>query len=173
MPWFGSSSDSKNTGFWATVGPLTVWEFKKLVRMGLIIPDTEVRHDSDPTRWVRASTEPSLRPFFGERTLRENINLLFAELGRLFLPEPMPDFRVPEQLYETVGDYLDKRTGDVALTLGKAHGQPVIIVLFKERDKDPQVVAEIEVDTQGWSGQAVAAWPETNSERAPFWKVSR
>ena len=172
MLYFWSSSDSKNTGFWATVGPLTVWEFKRLVRKGLITPNTAVRHDSDPiSRWVRGyGAEPAA--ILRERTLRENIDLLFAELGRLFLPERMPTFHVPEQLYKTVDDYLDKGTGDVALTLGKAHGQPVIVVMFKERQK-PQVVAEIEVDTQGWRDQAVAAWPETDSERAPFWKVSR
>ena len=80
---------------------------------------------------------------------------------------------IPEQLYETLNDYLDKGTDEVALTMGKVNGQPTLIVITIPKNHKPKVVAEIEIDTSGWRERSIREWAEIGSSQAKIWQITR
>jgi hypothetical protein len=80
---------------------------------------------------------------------------------------------IPKKLYETLNDYLDKGTDEVALTMGKVNGQPALIVITIPKNQKPKVVAEIEIDTSGWRERSIREWVETGSSEAKIWQITR
>lgn len=161
--------------------PLSQREFKERVRKNRINKDTKVRRQSDKT-WVRAGDVPELAQYFEaeESSIEDSIESLLDSIDHFTneIKDSLSTFygekiEIPEQLYETLNDYLDKGTDEVALTMGKVNGQPALIVITIPKNQKPKVVAEIEIDTSGWRERSIREWAETGSSEAKIWQITR
>lgn len=161
--------------------PLTEREFKERVRKGRINRNTKVRRQSDQP-WVRAGDVKELSRYFEEKQVSsvedstnsflDSIQNFTIELKEFFSTFSKEKVEIPEQLYETLNDYLDKGTDTVALTMGKVNGKPAFIVITISENQKPTIVAEIEVDTSSWTEISIREWPETGSRQAKIWQIT-
>lgn len=166
------------TGYKALVGPLTKKQFQELVNQGLIKQDTQVQHQNDTSSWYRAGGIRELSEYFSKKKTESKsvwdiVTSLFKDLDDFFQSLYGVKVKIPKQLQETLNDYLEKGTEEVALTVGKINGNPAFIVLIILENNQPEVVAEIEIDTSNWSDERIKKWPEIGSPNAKVWMVTR
>ncbi|NER95083.1 MAG: DUF4339 domain-containing protein [Symploca sp. SIO1B1] len=179
---FFNRSESNSTGYIVADSPLTEREFKERIRRGLINRKTKVRHENDKT-WIRAGDVPELHRYFDEeqtqsiensmQSFLHSIRALTEQVEELVSSLSGERVEIPEQLYETLNDYLERGTDEVALTIGKVNNKPAFIVLLISESQKPSIVAEIEIDSSCWRQKSIQQWPETGSPRAKVWNVSR
>ena len=161
---------------------LTAREFRKIVREGRIDKDTKVRRKSDHT-WINAGDIEELSIYFEEKRaastedskefILDSIQRITGEVQSSLDALFREKVEIPEQLYETLNDYLDKGTGEVALSMGKVNEQPAFIVITISQNQEPEIVAEIEIDTSNWRERSIQEWPQTGSKQAKIWQITR
>ena len=164
-----AKTETPHAGYVVIVGPLTIVQMKQLMRMGLISGDTKARPEASQV-WGKVEDIPELTDD-DEPSHGDGLEDILRELRRDFYSAQGVELDIPQQLYETLEDYLGTGGGEVFLTQGRSNGLPVFVVLVREDGGGFEVVAEIEVDAAGWPPAAIEAWPETGSDEAKVWGV--
>lgn len=164
-----AKTETPPAGYVVIVGPLTIMQMKQLMRMGLISGDTKARPEASQV-WGKVEDIPELSAA-AEPPHGDSLEDILHEFKREFYSTQGVELGIPQQLYETLEDYISAGGGEVFLTQGKSNGLPVFVVLVKGDGGGFEVVAEIEVDATGWPPAAREAWPETGSDDAKVWGV--
>ncbi|MBD2437092.1 hypothetical protein [Nostoc sp. FACHB-110] len=182
MNFFNHEENSQLIGYKVILEQLTVKEWKQLISKNLISIDTKVCQEGSDTRWTSAGKIPKLSNYFRKINILDSLNSfsdaiksIFNELDEFCQTLVGEKLIIPNQLYETLEDYLNEDTDDVALTIGKVNGQPVFIVLLISKGQPPIIKEEIpiDIDTSQWSNQSIRNWPETGSRKAKVWNIKR
>lgn len=164
-----TETDTSHTGYMVIVGPLTIGQLKRLMKMGLISGDTKARPETS-RGWSKIEDIPELSTLH-ELSQGDYLEDILHKFKSDFHSAQGVQLHIPKQLYETLEDYLSMGDGEVFLTQGKSNGVPVFVVLVKRADGGFDVAAEIEIDPTGWPPEAKEAWPETGSDEARVWGI--
>lgn len=182
MNFFNREEKSKSIGYKVILENLTEKEWEQLVRRKMVNLDTKVSQEGYKNGWITVGNIPQLSIYF-RRNIADSLNSfsdaiksVFNEVENFFQTIVGEKLIIPKQLYQTLEDYLNEGTDEVALTIGKDNdGQPIFIVLLLSKDQPPILKNQIpiDIDTSQWSSQSIRNWPETGSKKAKIWNIKQ